>query len=180
MLAVFRRYTFRLDEATVSQALFSVLGGSSTCFHVRRESERQFRFSVASKAVGYMVYNLRRVIARHFDVYFHLWRDGGADWRRDQASWEKEEEDHWTVVTSKQSKKMAKKVSFANPLKQGSLPSKFKPALPATSIQFGAFNCSINLHGSSYSSSLAVMVFQGSQFQISNRVKTGPAPRATE
>lgn len=79
MLAVFRRYTFRLEEDMVSQALFSVLGGSPTCFHVHRESERQFRFSVASKAVGFMVHDLRRVITRHFDVYFHLWRCGGAD-----------------------------------------------------------------------------------------------------
>lgn len=58
MLAVFRRYTFQLDEESVSQALYSVLGGSPTCFHVRTASDRHFRFSVASKAVGMMVYDL--------------------------------------------------------------------------------------------------------------------------
>lgn len=83
MLAVFRRYTFRLDEDSISHALFSVLGGSATSFHVRFAKERHFRFSVASKAVGLLVCDLRRVVTDHFDVYFHLWRDGGSDWQNE-------------------------------------------------------------------------------------------------
>lgn len=75
MLAVFRRYTFRLEENSVSKALFFVLGGSPSYFHARAESDRQFRFSVASKAVGLIVLNLRRVISDHFDIYFHLSRN---------------------------------------------------------------------------------------------------------
>lgn len=65
MLAVFRLYTFRLDEDTVSYALHSVLGGSPSSFHVRFAFEWLFRFSAGSKADGLMVYDLRRVIARH-------------------------------------------------------------------------------------------------------------------
>jgi hypothetical protein len=38
--------------------------------------DRHFRFAVASKAVGFAVFDLKRVITPHFDVYFHLWRDG--------------------------------------------------------------------------------------------------------
>jgi hypothetical protein len=39
--------------------------------------DRHFRFSVASKHVGFEVCNLRRIVTEYFDVYFHLWRDGG-------------------------------------------------------------------------------------------------------
>lgn len=39
-----------------------------------------------------MVYNIRHVITDHFDIYFHIWRDGGADLRREKLAWEVEEE----------------------------------------------------------------------------------------
>jgi hypothetical protein len=38
-------------------------------------------FSVASKDVGLLVTSLKQVTTAHFDVYFHLWRDGGPNWR---------------------------------------------------------------------------------------------------
>jgi hypothetical protein len=66
LLAVFRRFT-----------LHSVLGGSPADFHVTFLRDRHFRFSVSTKHVGFEVGDLKRVISDHFDVYFHLWRDGG-------------------------------------------------------------------------------------------------------
>lgn len=169
MLAVFRRYTFRLDDNTVSHALSSVLGGPPSSFHVRRESERHFRFSVASKAVGYLVLDLRRAITQHFDVFFYLWRDGGADWKKDRVAWEKEEERSWILVTSKKSKRLAKKVSFASPVKQCSPQSKPKPRPPDLFIKFGEHKCPIPNLASSSSSSTVAMKFQGNKFQISNK-----------
>ena len=38
-----------------------------------------FNFVVSSKSVGLMVYELKRVISEQFVIYFHLWRDGGAN-----------------------------------------------------------------------------------------------------
>ncbi|KAG2570815.1 hypothetical protein PVAP13_7KG083018 [Panicum virgatum] len=35
-----------------------------------------FKLTVETQ-VGFMVCNLKRFITDHFDVYFHLWRDGG-------------------------------------------------------------------------------------------------------
>lgn len=183
LLAVFRRYTFRLNEDTVSHALSSVLGGTPSSFHVRLASERHFRFSVASKAVGLLVYELRRVITQHFDVYFHLWRDGGSDWQKDLVAWEKEEEEQWTVVASKRSKRQAKQVSFANPLNLCSPKGKFKPVLPALSVKLGAFQCWVSQDSAPSSSlsptaSSSVMVFQGKFFQKCNSAPPAQPPPA--
>jgi hypothetical protein len=81
-------------------ALHCCLGGTPAGFHVTFLKERHFHFSVASKHVGLFVRALRRITTDHFDVYFHLWRDGGADWLREWRRWEKEEEDSWTTKIS--------------------------------------------------------------------------------
>jgi hypothetical protein len=67
LLAVFRRYTFWLSEASVSLALHVVLGGSPTGFHVNTcIRDRHIRFSVTSKMVGLSVCELKRIIMKHF------------------------------------------------------------------------------------------------------------------
>jgi hypothetical protein len=116
LLATFRRYTFWLTEESVAFSLASCLGGSPAGFHVQFQSDRHFRFSVSNKAVGFHVYSLRRFIGDHFDVYFHLWRDGTANWEREKRIWEDEQRKEWTEVLSKSKKRKAKsnkKVSFA-------------------------------------------------------------------
>lgn len=116
LLVMFRRYTFCLTEESVAFALASCLGGAPAGFHVQYLSDRHFRFSVANKRVGFHVYNIRRFIADHFDAYFHLWRDGAADWECEKRLWEIEQELQWTMVLSKSEKRIAKsnkKVRFA-------------------------------------------------------------------
>ncbi|TVU10815.1 hypothetical protein EJB05_44367, partial [Eragrostis curvula] len=88
MLAVFRRYTFRLSESSASLALHACLGGTPAGFHVTYQSKRHFRFSVANKRVGLAVRDLRRVTTDQFDVYFHLWRDGGANSQQEARRWD--------------------------------------------------------------------------------------------
>jgi len=110
MLAIFRRYTFQLSEQSVGHALHSVLGGAPDGFHVLQESPRHFRFAVASKDVGLFIASKRRIVAESFDVYFHLWRDGGPNWTKELKKWQQEEDSQWTLVTSKKKKK--KKKSF--------------------------------------------------------------------
>ena len=63
---------FRLTEESVGFALQSCLGGSAHGFHVSFQSNNHYRFSVANKHVGFMVYGLRRFVGKSFDVYFHL------------------------------------------------------------------------------------------------------------
>lgn len=64
LLAVFRRYSFRLTEESVGMALYSVLGGAPGGFHILHEQNSHFQFSVASKEVGFMVRSLRRITTK--------------------------------------------------------------------------------------------------------------------
>jgi hypothetical protein len=98
LLAVFWRYTFHLTEASASLALHAVLGGSPAVFHVTCIRDRHFWFSVASKLVGFSICELKRIITNQFDVYFHLWRDGGANWFKEWNKWREEESASWQQV----------------------------------------------------------------------------------
>uniref|UniRef100_K3XRJ6 Uncharacterized protein n=1 Tax=Setaria italica TaxID=4555 RepID=K3XRJ6_SETIT len=124
LLAVFQRYTFRLTEETISLALHACLGGTPAGFHVSYVQDRHFRFVVSSKQVGFMVCDLKRIITDHFDVYFHLWCDGGASWVC-EARWYREEAQSWNEVSYKKKKKTShgKRVTFRDPIVQDS-PSK--------------------------------------------------------
>jgi hypothetical protein len=74
---VFRRFTFRLTEDSVSLALHSVLGGTPAGFRVTYLKDCHYRFPIASKQLGLTICALKRIISGHFDVYFHLCRNGG-------------------------------------------------------------------------------------------------------
>jgi hypothetical protein len=79
-------------------ALHSVLGGSPAGFHIVEESDHHFRFSVASKKVGFMVLALNHITSASFDVYFDLWRNRSPNWRKKYALWCRKEDEKWTVV----------------------------------------------------------------------------------
>lgn len=118
-------------------ALASCLGGAPNGFHVEYQSDRHFCFSVANKAVGFHVYSLRRFIADHFDAYFHLWRDGSANWEKEKRPWELEQQRHWTEVINKHkkckaksSKKVTRKISSPKPS-------------PVKSLFFGQFKVQV-------------------------------------
>lgn len=145
LLVTFRRYTFRLTEDSVAFALASCLGGAPAGFHVQYLSDRHYRFSVANKNVGFHVYKIRRFIGDHFDAYFHLWRNGSADWEREKRLWEIEQERQWTKILSKSSKRVAKtkkKVHFA----PESYRSPDNKNLPQKTVSVGQFNIPIDTH----------------------------------
>jgi hypothetical protein len=79
LLAVFPHSTFHLTEESVGMALHSVIGGSPEGFHIYCVKPCHFQFSIASQAVGFLVKALKHVTTKNFDVYFHLWTDGGAN-----------------------------------------------------------------------------------------------------
>jgi len=72
LVAILCRYLFRLTEESVSMALHCCLRGTLASFHVTYLQDRHFRFSVASKDVGFLVRVLKRITTDHFDVYFSL------------------------------------------------------------------------------------------------------------
>ena len=62
--------------------------------------DRSFKFSVASKAVGFESYNHGRVIEKDFELVLNLWGFGGPNWIREEQVFYREEEASWTLVTS--------------------------------------------------------------------------------
>jgi hypothetical protein len=79
----------------MSLALHSVLGGALEGFHVTCLRDWHFWFSVASCHVGFLIRDLNKVTTNHFDIYFHLWRDGDVDWFREWNKWQQEEDASW-------------------------------------------------------------------------------------
>lgn len=132
--------------------------------------------------MGFHVYALRRFIGEHFDVYFHLWRDGTPNWERENRLWELEQAKEWTEVLTKRAKRQSKSskiVNFAkNPifiprsLYTSSCPDDSVKPQPSSVLRFGAFsfqiqgdsvhNESITLHKQVFDSSREQFVVHGS------------------
>jgi hypothetical protein len=145
LLVVFRHYTFRLSESSVRLALHVALRGLSAGFHMKFLTDQHFHFSVALRHVGFAVCDLNRITTEYFDVYFHLWRDGGADWFREWEKWQREEDASWHHVVSKRNHVPAsnKHVSFAPKLVQDSpLAKSFLKELQ-DKIRIGDFSCDV-------------------------------------
>ena len=122
-------------------ALHCCLGGSPAGFHVSYVQDRHFRFSVASKHVGLLVRALERITTDHFDIYFHMWRDGGENWElQHNKKWEKEEKDRWSTAINRKSKRKmySKRVSFHKELTQDSPVRKSHPRELSSVIKIGA------------------------------------------
>jgi hypothetical protein len=110
-VVIFGRSAFRLNEESVSLILQSCLGGVAKDFKVAQLFGMCFRFSVFSKSVGFLVYNLRFYKCSKFAAFFDLWEYGGPNLIREHHHWLEELEASWTHVGSKS------KRSFANVVK---------------------------------------------------------------
>jgi hypothetical protein len=83
----FGRATFKLTEDMVGIALESCIGGNCDDLSVKYLNDRVIRFSVASKAVGFMVTALRSFSCSSFKCFFNLWGNGGPSWPREFSNW---------------------------------------------------------------------------------------------
>lgn len=97
----FGRCLFRLSEQSVASILQAVLGGHASAFRVLQLSDRVFRFSVASPAVRFHVYNLRSFECSQFRIFFHLWNGGGPNHMAEFQRWQLEEAAQWTTINRK-------------------------------------------------------------------------------
>jgi hypothetical protein len=77
MAVSFGQAKFKLQNASVSLALESCLGGLSDDLSVIQLRDRVFRFSVGTRSVGFMVHSLKSFSCDAFKCYFHLWSNGG-------------------------------------------------------------------------------------------------------
>lgn len=98
LVVSYYRATFKLDVHTVSVALHSCFGGYPQGFHVKFLKDRSFHFLVASKAVGFDIYNAGRIVELDFELVFNLWGNGGPNWLREESLFYKEEDVEWTLV----------------------------------------------------------------------------------
>jgi hypothetical protein len=61
--------------------------------------DRVFSFRVASKDVGFYIIQKRVFLTEKFKCYFHLWSDGGPNWRREFHMWQQDSDQQWTLVS---------------------------------------------------------------------------------
>lgn len=92
------------------------LGGNHALFNVARLGERVFCFSVASKKVGFFIYNMRSYECQKFKVFFPSLGEWWPSVNREFAQWNQEEDSEWTLV---QRKKKPPKKSCAEVAKLG-------------------------------------------------------------
>jgi hypothetical protein len=101
LIASFGRCKFRLNEHSVGLILQATLGAIATDFKPIQISDRVFRFVVASKNVGFHIYNLRSFACEQYHIFFNLWGNGGANWVQEFRKYLAKEDDQWTLVHSK-------------------------------------------------------------------------------
>jgi hypothetical protein len=103
--------TFKLDTVSVGYLFQASLGGFAKGFNVSQLSDRVFRFSIFSKAVGFHVYNSKCIDRSEFRAFFNLWNQGGPNWIHEYRKFIQEENANWWIIRGK------KKISFANIVK---------------------------------------------------------------
>ena len=101
LVASFGRCKFKLSIASVGVLLQAALGGVAPHFAVSQLGDRVFKFWVSSKSVGIFAARLRSFSCPSFVVFFHLWGDGGPNWRRELSLFLLEEEASWKAAPSR-------------------------------------------------------------------------------
>jgi hypothetical protein len=104
LVASFGRSAVRLNVDSVSMMLQACLGGNAKDYNVFHLSGWMFKFSVSCKDVGFMIYKLKSFSCKPFRIFFHLYGEGGPNWRRDYELWHEEQEAEWHIVGPKSKK----------------------------------------------------------------------------
>jgi hypothetical protein len=92
------RCKFKLTEHTIGFLLQATLGGTAVDFKLQQISNMVFKFVVASRNVGFHIYNLRSFSCEEYHIFFNLWNNGGAHWQSEAAKYFKEAAAQWTEV----------------------------------------------------------------------------------
>jgi hypothetical protein len=98
------RCKLKLLEKTIGFLLQATIDGSVVDFRPQQISDRAFRFVVASRNVGFHIYNLWSFSCEEYHIFFNLWNNGGAHWQSESEKYFKEEEEaQWNEVKGKRS-----------------------------------------------------------------------------
>jgi hypothetical protein len=98
LLISFGRSKFKLDIHTVSVVLQACFGGIASRFHVKILKDRTSRFSVASRSVGFHIYNIGKFLDKGFQFSINLSGEGGPNWKFEEAKFYIEQDKEWTQV----------------------------------------------------------------------------------
>jgi hypothetical protein len=101
----FGRTSFKLDIHTVGLVLQACFGDPALKFRVSCLRERDFRFLVDSRAVGFQIYNAGKVVDPIFEFHISLWGNGGPNWIIEERKFYREEEESWKIVISPKNQK---------------------------------------------------------------------------
>lgn len=96
LVVAFGRCKFRLSVPSVASLLQATIGGEAAHFNVLQLGDRVFRFVVSSKPVGLFIYQLVSFECVSYKWSFHLWGNGGPNWRFEYNQFLAEEELSWS------------------------------------------------------------------------------------
>lgn len=99
MVVSFIRHDFCLSDDSVVAASEAVIGESAIEFMVSNIRDKVFLFHVSCKQVGLHVLALCSFACEHFKCFFHLWGNGGPNWKREILIWRKECDAEWIFVS---------------------------------------------------------------------------------
>jgi hypothetical protein len=83
----FGRSKFKLDVHTVSIVLQACFGGVALLFRVKLLRDWPFRFAVASRSVGFQIYNIGKFSDKDFEFFVNLWGEGGPNWKFEESKY---------------------------------------------------------------------------------------------
>ena len=82
-----------------------------------------FSFIVSCKQVGLCILQLRSFACPHFKCYFHLWGNGGPNWKRELEIWRKECDAEWILVSPSKKRATLGLIAMHKPPSKSSLRS---------------------------------------------------------
>lgn len=129
LVVSFGRCKFKLCPASVELILQATIGGSASHFKVSCLHDRTFKFIVASKPVGFFIHNLRSFSCDRYSLFFHLWNNGGPNWRLEFKRFQEEERISWTTVRSSSTPKSFADSVLAPPLSGANLEPLGRPRI---------------------------------------------------
>jgi hypothetical protein len=98
LVASFGQCKFCLCPVSIGLILQVTFGGFASDFDVVQLDDHVFCFSVASKQLGFHIFNLSTFSCSCYKVFFHLWSNGGPRWEFEFADYCKEEAWSWSEV----------------------------------------------------------------------------------
>jgi hypothetical protein len=110
LVVLIGRCKYQLNDQLVGFLLQATLGSVSADFRLQQLSDQVFKFSVASRAVGFHIYNMWMFACDQYKIFFHLFGNGGAHWVSKYKKFLQEEEDDWIPALGKKSQILHQKL----------------------------------------------------------------------